>query len=176
MSKRFGRNQKRRMREQEAALHEALARDGALLAHVSEQKRELEEVLGRARRILGDHVALPPELRGDHPHPLGGDFDIPIPERLTPLSPSAAMPAIEPMSLRIARMHHLLSWIEDGDHQHDPSAIHLRVRLDSGEVAYVISRKAIHSLSAAELQRTIFPQIAMELAGHLARGLKGGWR
>lgn len=176
MSKRFGRNQKRRMREQEANLREALARDGALLQYVSEQKRELEEAMARARRILGNHVALPPELHGDHPHPLGGDFDVHIPGGIETLAPSSRMPAFEPFSLKIERMHQLLSWIEDRDGRHDDRAIHFRVRLDSGEVGYAISRRAIDRLSASELHRSILPQIALELSQHLATEIKGGWR
>lgn len=174
MSKRFGRNQKRRMREQVANLREALARDGALLQYVSEQKRELEEAMARARRILGNHVALPPELHGDHPHPLGGDFNVAPLEIPSLLSVDDSGVWAEPTAVSIERMHQLLAWIED--HGHDTRAIHFRVSLDSGEAAYVISRRAIERLSAAELQRTIAPQIALELAGHLARAVKGGWR
>lgn len=175
MGKRFGRNQKRRMREQVANLQEALERDGSLLHHVSEKKRELEEVLCRARSILGNHVALPPELIGDHPYPLGGDFyaDVPAPMPLMPCADQ--QPAIESIHIQIARMHELLSWIEDGRATADGLAIHFCVQLDSGKAAYAISRRAIERLSAAELQRTIAPQIALELAGHLARAVKGGW-
>lgn len=175
MGKRFGRNQKRRMREQAANLQEALERDGSLLHYVSEKKRELEQVMDRARRILGSSIALPPELRGDHPYPLGGDFgaDVLAPMPLMPCADQ--QPAIGSMHMKIARMHELLTWIEDGRVTVDGLAIHFCVQLDSGKAAYAISRRAIERLSAAELQRTIAPQIALELAGHLARAVKGGW-
>jgi hypothetical protein len=169
MSKRFGRNQKRRMREKVSELEQALKRDGALLHHALDQRRAIEQAMDRARRILGSNVALPPEVCGNHPYPLGGDFTASIHDPV-PLLPATTGDATT--SFRLERMHQLLSRIEEGG-SFDERAIHFRVRLDSGHVGYAISRAAIERLSASELQQTILPMIAHELSRHLAAGLKG---
>lgn len=53
MSRRFGRNQRRQARERIAALEQAVAMDRGLLAHVSERKRQLEQEISDAKRIVG---------------------------------------------------------------------------------------------------------------------------
>ena len=76
MAKRFGRNQRRRAREQIAALNQqgedlrtALARDRGLLRQISDRNASLTKVTAEARKILGDSVALPPVQLGT-PYPL----------------------------------------------------------------------------------------------------------
>lgn len=172
MSRRFGRNQKRRMREQLAELGQERERASRFAAAARRESDELGRVLAQARSILGRHVALPPELNGNHPYPLGGDFDVHIPGPADfAFVPGAVGPVAE---LHIEHMRQLMAWVED--HGIDNRVIHFRVSLDSGSAAYVISRRAIERMSASELQQTLTPQIAMELAGHLAREIKGGWR
>lgn len=64
MSRRFGRNQRRRARERIKELECALTMDRGLLARVSERKRELEKEISDAKRIVGRmSVLFEPEAR-----------------------------------------------------------------------------------------------------------------
>lgn len=169
MSKRYGRNQKRAARAEIAGLKESLARDRALMHQTVNDNRDLLEVMQRARAILGRHsVALPVQHMGGHPQPLGGDFDVHVHQ------PFSLGGKFESMQVQIERMYELLVMVEEGS-GFDYGALHCTVELDSGKVAYAISRAAIQRMSPMELQQALAPRIALELAGHLAKGVKGGW-
>lgn len=64
MSKRYGRNQRRRARERIADLEQAVAMERGLLARVSHFKNLLEQEINEAKRIVGRMSALfEPEVR-----------------------------------------------------------------------------------------------------------------
>lgn len=74
MSKRYGRNQKRRARERIAALEEAHTMDRALLADVSKRAADLDAEMREwdeeIRRLMGSYSALrrhTPEMQSSHP-------------------------------------------------------------------------------------------------------------
>ena len=65
MSRRFGRNQKRRFREDLAKAREAYDMQTGLLRHVSNKRQELADQIDRAKRLLqAGSVLLEPESLG----------------------------------------------------------------------------------------------------------------
>lgn len=173
MAQRFGRNQRRRAREALAAMTQANAMNAGLLRKVSADKAALLDVLASAREILGNHPALPPEEIGAHPHPLGGDFDLPVPDRRSLGMMGSDSGLLEPLSFRIARMHQLLARVDVDKMRGE---IHCHVLLDSGHIAYAISRDALHSLQrhperlADMLTREIAPKMGRLLSQVLCKG------
>lgn len=166
MSRRYGRNQRRRAREALAAMTQANAMNAGLLRQVSDDKAALLAVLAAARAILGNHPALPPEEIGNHPHPLGGDFDYPVRQTLG-LEWLLDLAQSEPVFIQVARMHQLLARV---DVDKLKGEIHCHVLLDSGHAAYAISRDALHSMKrhperlAHMLTREIAPKLGRMLA------------
>jgi len=165
MSKRYGRNQKRRARERIAQLETARANDQGLLAHVRRELEDAEQVIDHARKVLGNDVALPPIERGYHPNPLGGDFRMAEQTRSFPCSYENAPMFLED---KIIQMRQLLSRIEFRDY---PRAVHFYVRLDDGNVAYAIDERAFLQMGREELEATLLGPISRELARNLARHL-----
>ena len=171
MSKRYGRNQKRRARERIAQLEAARVMDQGLLAHVRRDLNEAEQVIDHARKVLGNDVALPPIERGHHPNPLGGDFQ--TPEQVRSLSWfDERSPVL--LEHKAIQMRQLLSRIEFRDQPRDNSrAVHFYVRLDDGNVAYAIDERAFSQMHRDELAATLQGPIAKALARLLADHLKG---
>lgn len=165
MSKRYGRNQKRRARERIAQLESARAMDQGLLAHVRRKLNDAEQVIDHARKVLGNDVALPPLDRGYHPSPLGGDFRMAEPTRSFSRTDKNSPIFLEH---KVIQMRQLLSRIEFRDY---PRAVHFYVRLDDGNVAYAIDERAFLQMRSDELEATLLGPITRELARHLARYL-----
>lgn len=162
MSKRYGRNQKRRARERIAQLESAHAMDQGLLAHVRRKLNNAEQVIDHARKVLGNDVALPPLELGHHPNPLGGDFRM-----AEPTCSFSCTDKHSPVFLehKVIQMRQLLSRIEFRDY---PRAVHFYVRLDDGNVAYAIDERAFLQMRSDELEATLLGPITRELARHLA--------
>lgn len=178
MGQRFGRNQRRRAREALAAMTAEAERmtlansmNQGLLRQVSDDKAELLKVLASAREVLGNHPALPPDDMGNHPHPLGGDFDMPVQSRLG-LGVMDYRPD-EPLVMKIARMHQLLARVNVDKLSGE---IHCHVLLDSGHAAYAISRDALYSMRRHPrrledlLTSEIAPRLGRQLANVLSKG------
>lgn len=169
MSKRFGRNQRRRARERIAELEDAGRNKAAHLLDVLEQLRRAEVAIDHARSVLGHDVALPPVMRGDHPAPLGGDFHIADPIVRMPLRWLA--PESVPMNLemKIIQMRELVAFIERQDLSR---SVHFYVQLDDGRAAYAIDDRAFTSMRRQDLEATLRGPISQALAHHLADFLK----
>lgn len=172
MAQRFGRNQRRRAREALAAMTHANTLNQGLLRKVSEDNETLRGILAEAREVLGNHPALPPKEIGDHPHPLGGDFDFPVPQPMDWRVDS--LTHFEPTRFAVARMHEMLASVDMRNHADE---IHCRVRLDSGDVAYCISGAALRFMrqSPEHLTRLLTREIAPRMGRLLSQVLcKGG--
>ncbi|SIT25273.1 hypothetical protein [Achromobacter sp. MFA1 R4] len=163
MSKRYGRNQKRRARERIAQLESAYAREQQLLAHIRGDLRSAEDVIDHARSVLGHDVALPPVMRGNHPHPLGGDFVMAVPCRIDEPMPLT-------LDMKVIQMRQLLAGLEYQDYR---PALHFYVKLDDGHAAYVIDERDFAQMHRDELAATLHGPIAKALARLLADHLKG---
>jgi hypothetical protein len=169
MSKRYGRNQKRRARERIAQLEADRVMDQGLLAHVRRELNDAEKAIDHARKVLGNDVSLPPIERGYHPNPLGGDFR--TPEQMRPLSWYDERSPVF-LEHKVIQMRQLLSRIEFREQPRDNSrAVHFYVRLDDGNVAYAIDERAFLQMRCEELEATLLGPISRELARHLARYL-----
>lgn len=180
MAQRFGRNQRRRAREQIAALSQrgedlrtALALNQGLLREVSARKEALTKVIAEARKILGDSVALPP-LRLATPNPLRrGESSFMARPASQPLSDfiheTGAMSAVWVAE----RMHVLVAEASRGDHLR-MQGMHCMVQLHDGKYAYAISENALHQLSPEMLAERLAPQVADQMTrvmvAHFARG------
>lgn len=180
MAKRYGRNQRRRAREQIAELSKrgedlrtALALNQGLLREVSARNKALTKVIAEARKVLGDSIALP-ALRLATPYPLRqGENSFMARPALPPLSDfihdTGAM-----SDLWVAeRMHVLVAEASMGDHLR-MQGMHCMVQLHDGEYAYAISENALHQLSPEMLTERLAPQVADQLTrvmvAHFARG------
>lgn len=171
MSKRYGRNQKRRARERIAQLEAARVMDQGLLAHARRELNNAEQAIDHARKVLGNDVSLPPIERGYHPNPLGGDFQTPEQMQLASFSwDDERSPVL--LEHKVIQMRQLLSRIGFLDQPRDHSrAVHFYVRLDDGNVAYAIDERAFLQMRSEELEATLLGPISRELARHLARYL-----
>lgn len=172
MAQRFGRNQRRRAREALAAMTQANALNQGLLRKVSEDNEKLRGILSEAREVLGNHPALPSREIGYHPHPLGGDFDLPAPRPVD--WRVGSLTQFEPTRLAVARMHEMLVSVDMRNHADE---IHCRVRLDSGDVVYCISGAALRSMrqSPEHMTRLLTREIAPRMGRLLSQVLcKGG--
>lgn len=170
MSRRFGRNQKRRMREQAATLQTALHYADRAVQNYKTESDQLRKAIDTARYALGDHIALPPRFAGDHPHPLGGSFDREAVRRLSLDEFRSLADSGHQQALRLARMHTLIAQVRKENRHSD--LIHLRMKLDNGDVVYCISEDAIARSSSDVLEDLLTNQIAPALARELTRFLK----
>lgn len=170
MSKRFGRNQRRRARERIAELERFRAMNQELALRMSAQNAELRQAITEARFILGQHcIALPPEYAGDHPHPLGNSFNAYAPERLE-LAVFERDSACMTHAQQLQRMHTLL--VDDGRYDVVRSMLHFNVTLDSGVVTYCISDSALRNMDRSMLQRRLAHEIGRQMAKLLVTKLR----
>jgi hypothetical protein len=179
MAKRFGRNQRRRAREQIAALNQqgedlrtAMARDQGLLREISARNAALTRVIAAARKILGDSVALPPVQLGT-PYPLRkGERSFMACPASPPLSDFISDTGAMATPLVAERMHVLVAEASrDGQRM---KGMHCLVRVHDGEYAYAISEDALYHLSPEMLAERLAPQVADQLTrvlvAHFASG------
>ncbi|MFY3079780.1 hypothetical protein ACOTF2_07005 [Achromobacter xylosoxidans] len=169
MSKRYGRNQRRRARERIAQLELSNGMGQGLLEHAHRRLAEAEAVIDHARSVLGHDVALPPLMRGDHPMPLGGDFRIADPNFRMPAYWSGSQSVPVTMEMKILQMRELVAFIERQDLSR---AVHFYVQLDDGQAAYAIDERAFTSMPRDHLEATLRGPISQALAHHLADFLK----
>ena len=169
MSKRYGRNQRRRARERIAQLELSNGMGQSLLEHAHRRLADAEAVIDHARSVLGHDVALPPLMRGDHPMPLGGDFRIEDPNVRMPAYWSGSESVSMTMEMKILQMRELVAFIERQDLSR---AVHFYVQLDDGQAAYAIDDRAFSSMRRDHLEATLRGPISQALARHLADFLK----
>ena len=169
MSRRFGRNQKRKMREEIACKQQALTRAEGLLRWTTAEKDRLVDTLSEARYILGDNVALPPEMQGNHPHPLGGDWDA-APRMKLDLREFTSTAAMEPTTFQRMRMHTLLVDWEDKTKTDD--RVHVRSMLDNGEVVYSLSNAALYGMPRDALQALLTREVSRAIAQLMVEKLR----
>lgn len=170
MSKRFGRNQKRAMREKikEAEYFNQLCSE--LMKSVRTERDDLREVVDRTKCVLGEHfISLP--LKTLEVKDILDRFQV------TPFQPHKFFTPNQSREMQ-AMVLESLHYLEMETHQSSlrvdelRGTIHMRYRSISGEVAYSISEHAWHKLSEAHLVDLLKQQIAPEMAQHLIRERK----
>lgn len=150
MAQRFGRNQRRRARESLAAEHAAHASTSYQLDQERRHAADLDRQLAGVAELLGTNfLGLNEKL-----------CQFEIPDYWTSfLLPSDVNNTIHNM--------HILG--VDGSPEWHRNAIHLRVRLANGEVAYSLSETSIHRAPAEYLAHTLSRAMAPMLVREMRR-------
>lgn len=176
MSRRFGRNQKRRMREELAAKQErvanletGMAMDRGLLREQSQKLASLKEMMGEFAERVGRYAIahdVPTEFQSRN-------LDL----RREPNFRMHAMPAMQLASYGsrsmpdILQMHDEVMAVLDVQVVRDAMSrdLHCRLYFDGHRIGYAISYHALRGLTRAELVRRITPEIAYHLEAELKR-------
>jgi hypothetical protein len=166
MAKRFGRNQRRRMREQIVNAHDALRMSNGMLRAVSEKCDSIERAMDEARYVLQNSIALPPLLYSHHPDPLGRDWSKP---GSTSLREFMYTEGLQHVSVKTHHMHALLV---EAQKTPPDGRLHVRTTLDSGCVAYNISSEALYSMPEDYLKEILHREISRQMAHELVNVLK----
>lgn len=160
MSKRFGRNQRRQARERIAALEQAITMDRGLLAHVSERKRQLEQEISDAKRIVGRmSVLFEPEARR-----LNGPARSPM-HMFTHSAVMDEGQAFFHNQSQTVPLPVMLSMVnKDGLDM----AIHCKVAFGDGQWGYAMSEEAVLATPEDILVERITRELAMTIGQQLA--------
>lgn len=161
MAQRYGRNQRRRAREQITALQRSRNAERELLSQAKHETQELATALDEARYILGDSAALPPRAWGDHPADDQDSFMVAPHE-----PPSFVTLQAETVSRKLLQMHLLVTQIEQ--RRFGVPGLHCRVRLAGGDWAYAVSESALRKLPTDALRRRLVRELSIQLAASMA--------
>lgn len=161
MSRRFGRNQKRRFREELAKAREAYDMQSGLLQHVSDRRQALEDEIAYAKRVLrnGSVMLEPAELR----------LDCSDQEQLnyhTESLPNYLAADDAPISMVMEHIP-LSVLLTDSDIDQFSDRLHFRVRFADGQWRYAITKRAIQTMPKADLIRRISQELARAIADEL---------
>lgn len=183
MAARFGRNKRRRAREEIAALTQKLHEERVLLAHVGEsdtmhralaahigqERRRLQEEIDDAKAIAGPHSALfaPATLKADKASAGQRTWDIGASPPLE-CGPYAAIDdqAIAFRRVSLERIIESASW--DWLSRH----MHLRLEFGGREVGYVISEQTLQEWPMETLVRMITREVAPAIVRALIEKVK----
>ena len=174
MARRYGRNQKRRHREQIAHLS-GRVESLAIVCSTSETKqqlahmklKELQAVIDRAVDLLGEgHISLPPgNISVD-----AGLLESGAPLYYAP-PPSLSFDRMEDPSPTLS-MHRLDQLLVGFEHAAWAESFHAYASVNGRRVGYAISRQSVERLNARALALTLEREIAPALASRLAKALK----
>ena len=163
MSKRFGRNQKRRMREALLA-SEGLRKAGlqtisAMRSRLEDHQRFLEYVL----EIVGEESILNPEPPADR-----------VQKYNFPKIVFQSFPRFCPDEGTVACVQNVIANALETRVVLDrlKGAIHFRARLGNGDVVYALSDRAIAVMTTRQLAARLQQEISYQLANELAKELK----
>ena len=164
MSKRFGRNQKRRMRQEIEALdvmreHDKRAIDN-LRSRVEDHRRFLEYAL----ELVGPDSILNPEPRIVETYGYGDQTRVPVYREPLNIWHDRAVAKVESTLVRALNTQVVRSAL--------CPAMHFRARLRGGEVAYALTDEAIATMPTRRLEAVLHEHIARQLAHQLALVLK----
>jgi len=174
MSKRFGRNQRRRAREALAAAESeaerfktAHAMASGLLEHVSEKKRDLEQEIQEAKSMVGRYSALfGPKTTAQHhrAHP-GARFRLLADTGMD--SPFAEL-GDEPTTARdVMTLIDLPGMLASVAHDELKCNVHVLVEYDGGRWAYHVDRRTLMAMGKSRAIREISRYLAMEIGAEL---------
>lgn len=166
MSKRFGRNQKRKMRQQIETLGEALELSDGLNRHLSNLHDDDMRVIRSVERELGQHnVLLNPRITSRDPAP--GSSTICIQSMETPAYYDIHK-ANEAVSDDVVK-HSLLHKLQSGeDLQWLKQQMHIKFYLNDASVGYALSYEAIQSAP----EEVLVQHLSQTMAQHLVQTLR----
>ncbi len=173
MSRRYGRNQKRRAREEIARLHdvveqksEALTMQTELARHIRERKDEIQAEIDTAKDMLVTGCVLLEPASMEIGGPVRDQVIVPLMPPMPSLSQlmSCAMPmeaVIHTMPLDVLLTQAVVDQYAD--------ALHFHVKFAEGRWSYAISRRAIDGMTRQQLAK----RLSRELAHKMADDMKG---
>ena len=172
MSKRFGRNQKRKLREKVENLNEARQLDKALLYDIQGRHgkavRQVERMLDIIEGIFQNSTALPPKTEK-------GNIDyqryiLPIYEPMKSFGSSIAGTVFDQdtLSYKIVDLYKLETFLEENVDTFSMSA-HLRF-YNGGESVYYISEAGLRSMPDKILIDQLIPEITKQLVYYMKKG------
>lgn len=160
MSKRFGRNQKRAMRNQIQLQEKLLEQHIEHTSSLNSELRQANEVINRTADILGEHFAsLPVKTKEVREIQNRYQYAIHKPVMFGNYYRQDPTMAFVDNTLGYIETHELCSSIDELRHM-----IHMRYISESGRVVYGLSEKAWRKLSEKQLVLLIKEQIAVEMA------------
>lgn len=176
MSRRYGRNQKRRHREEIARLNQAYAMSTGLSRRNAENLKEANETMAKMIRTIEKvcchSIAIPPkEVKGNE---LRDHFRIDV-RRVCNLGPTSDLRRMSTAeTFRVIDLYALQVYLMK--HQDKFStAVHLKYS-GGGHTAYMISEYALRSMSHDDLMRHFVPEIADAMIRNLREGRQQGRR
>jgi predicted nuclease with TOPRIM domain len=166
MSKRFGRNQKRKLRDENAALkskyNKSLSLNGSLLDAQYRLEGKLQEWASRIIRLVGQDSAFALELAETKTKPdrLGKTVRMSRPRNLVDLM--IRSDGTEQMTME--RIISALSWKFENEDDPDVHRKVFMLRAECGQVAYAVSTEHVADLRSDErVIRDLSDRIANEL-------------
>jgi hypothetical protein len=166
MSKRFGRNRRRRAREQIAALQTRNANlegahvlDRELCASLGAKLRDAQDEIKRAKRILGRYcVAFMPEHRQMETGftPYLRDLSPPAPLGMPPIGPEAAMQ----LAFQYVELDVIAARLHDDPIRHE---MHYGVTFRDGSHGYAVTKQALLLMDRADAVRLVSDALARAL-------------
>lgn len=168
MSRRFGRNQRRRARETIAALETqakslklASKMNAALLAQVSERKRQLEQEISDAKRIVGRmSVLFEPETKR---------LDGPARSPMHLFTHSAVVKEAQAFFHDRSKTVPLPVMLSRMNKDSLDMAVHCKVLFGDGQWGYAISEEAVLATPEDVLVERIARELAMTIGQQLAQ-------
>lgn len=164
MGKRFGRNQKRAMREQLHLAKLVIASRDKTVCNLEADLKQANTVIERTSQVLGDHfVTLP--IKTHEVEEILERFKVSIfqPNRSYTIN-SAVMQALDLIDIDTYRASLSVDELR--------GTIHMRYQSISGDVAYGLSEHTWRKLSEGHLIELLKQQIAPAMAYHLIREQK----
>lgn len=159
MGKRFGRNQKRAMREQIRLAELVISIRDKTVSQLEMDLKEANTVIERTSQVLGDHfVTLP--IKTVEVEEIIKRYKVSIfqPNRNYAIN-SAVMQALDLLNIDTYRASLRVDELR--------GTIHMRYQSISGDVGYGLSEHAWRKLSKGHLIELLAKQIAPEMAKHL---------
>jgi hypothetical protein len=167
VSRRFGRNQRRRARDEVARLGQALSMESGLREHIASERDKLRFDLNEARRMLpAMSLALPPgvmQLRQSAQDRLEVQVFPPVSRDMCAAGTSVR-DTIRVLPLRVMLAH--------CDRDQFAGMLHVRVRFADGQVAYAVTDESLRALGRHEdvaqfLAREMAPVLAQAISKEL---------
>ena len=164
MSKRFGRNQKRRMRQEIEALDVMREHDKRTIDNLRSRVEDHRRFLEYALELVGPDSILNPEPRiiGTSGH--GDQTRVTVYREPLNIWDDRAEAKVESTLVRALNTEIVKSVLRP--------AMHFRARLRGGEVAYALTDEAIAAMATRQLEAVLHQHIARQLAHQLALELK----
>lgn len=143
MSKRFGRNQKRKLQESIRQCQEAKEMTDGLNRWLSSRHEKDVSTLKRVEEVLGKNNALlEPKLNFCNA-PFPGQRHVEVPSMQIPMQDCCPTDTVTTLQLH-SKVLYLLNLIKDEDPIKD--AIHMKFQYMDGSVGYAISKEAMYQI------------------------------